>query len=231
MQKFFITATGTGIGKTLVTTTLCRQLKLAGKKVIALKPIISGYDAADMDNDTALILQSLNLPVTETNIEVISPWRFIAPLSPNMAAAREGKYTSLDEVVGFCEEQGKGVEDILLIEGVGGICVPLNNEHTTLDWMAQLVDWKIIVVAGSYLGAISHTLTAVKTLETLGIVLHALIVSESENSTVTLEETIKTLVNFLPKSTHIIPVPRQKKCDRNNQMLWKEIPQLSEIFK
>ncbi|MEQ1790564.1 MAG: dethiobiotin synthase, partial [Rickettsiales bacterium] len=184
MQKFFITATGTEIGKTMITTTLCQQLKMAGKMVAAFKPIISGYDSADMDSDTVLILQSLNLPITIENIEAISPWRFLTPLAPNMAAAREDKYISLDEVVVFCKEQEKTGVDILFVEGVGGVCVPLNNEHTTLDWMAWLSDWKIILVVGSYLGAISHTLTAIKTLEARGLVLHTLIVNESLDSTV-----------------------------------------------
>lgn len=223
MQKFFITATGTGVGKTFVTTALCQQLKSVGKKLVALKPVISGYDAADMGSDTALILQSLNLPLTLENIEKISPWRFSAPLSPNMAAEKEDRNISLEEVVSFCKIQEKTDADILLVEGVGGVMVPLNDESTTLDWMVSLEGWKIILVAGSYLGAISHSLTAIQALSTRGIVPHALVISESENSCVMLEETMQTLIKFLPSSVLTIVVSRQ------HDKKWKNIPQLSEI--
>lgn len=222
-DKFFITATGTDVGKTFVTTTLCRQLIGQGKKVAAFKPVISGYDVADKQSDSALILQSCGLEITAKNIAKISPWRFAAPLSPDMAAHREGKNISLDELVAFCKEQEKSQADILLAEGVGGVCVPLNDTQTVLDWMVALADWKIILVAGSYLGSISHTLTAIQSLFARNLSLHALIVSESENSPVPLAETIKTLANFLPKSVSIVTLPRQQEQNGEN------IPKISDI--
>ena len=225
MQKFFITATGTGIGKTLVATALCHQLKLAGKKVAALKPVISGYEAADMQNDSALILQSLALSVTTENIEKISPWRFAAPLSPNMAGARENKNIPLEKLISFCKEQEKIDADILLVEGVGGICVPLNNTSTVLDWLAALDGWKIILVTGSYLGAISHTLTAVQALSASRLSPHSLVISESEGSPATLEETTETLSQFLPKRLPIITIPRQNSAAE----AWKAVPPISGI--
>lgn len=223
MDKFFITATGTDIGKTLVVATLCQQLQAAGKKMIALKPVISGYDSEDMGSDSALILQSCGLSVTTENIEKISPWRFSTPLSPNMAAQREEKKILLDELVVFCQKQEKTKADILLVEGIGGVCTPLNDKYTVLDWIIALNDWKIILVTGNYLGSISHTLTAVKTLAACNLKLHALIVSESENSSVPLVETIQTLANFLPKSVSIVCVSRQK------EKIWEKMPKISEI--
>ncbi len=220
MNKFFITATGTDIGKTFVTTTLCRQLIEAGKKILALKPVISGYNPDDLQSDTALILESCSLPITQENIEKISPWRFTVPLSPNMAAEKEGKNIVFDELIKFCQEQEKIGADILLVEGVGGVCVPLNDRYTVLDWMSALPDYKIILVSGSYLGSISHTLTAIHALAARNLKLHALIVSESENNSVSLVETAKTLENFIPKSVHIITVPRQHKTN---------IPSLKEV--
>ena len=213
MDKFFITATGTNIGKTFVTTTLCRQLIEAGKKVVALKPVISGYNPDDLQNDTALILESCDLPITQENIEKISPWRFVAPLSPNMAAEKEEKKIDFDELISFCKNQGKTSADILLIEGVGGVCVPLNDKYTVFDWMVALPDYKIILVAGSYLGSISHTLTAVQALTARNLKLHALIVSESENSSVSLAETVKTLEKFVPESVAVNSITRQHKTN------------------
>lgn len=223
MDKYFITATGTEIGKTFVTTTLCKQLIEDGKKVVALKPVISGYVAGDMKSDSAFILQACGQKVTEENIAKISPWRFAAPLSPNMAAQREGNNISFGELINFCREQEKSDADILLVEGVGGVCVPLNDKYTVLDWIAELKDWKVILVAGSYLGSISHTLTAVHTLAARNIGLHAVVITESENSTVPLEETVETLKNFLDKSVIIFKIPRQQK---KNLELIKDIKRI-----
>jgi len=227
MQKFFITATGTGIGKTLVTTSLCHQLNMAGRKVSAIKPVISGYDPFDKVNDTALILDSLGMDATAENIEKISPWRFAAPLSPDMAAKNEGKKIDLSEVVDFCKSWEKLALDILLVEGAGGVCVPLNDKNTTLDLIDQL-GFKIILVTGTYLGTISHTLTAFNTLAARGIPVHALIINESENSTVSLAQTRDSIANFVPKETVIITVPRQTYTD-NNKKLWENIPDISKV--
>lgn len=220
MNKFFITATGTNIGKTFVTTTLCRELRKTGKKVVALKPIISGYDKSDEQSDTALILQSLELEFNDDNLDKISPWRFKAALSPDMAATREGKKISLNDVVGFCNKQEKLDADIVLVEGVGGICTPLNDKETVLDLMELLTDWKNILVTGSYLGSISHTISAVYALATRGITPHAVIVSESEESTVSVVETISSLLNFLPESVIIGKLSRaQKNSDSELQKI------------
>ena len=90
--QFFITSTGTGIGKTLVTASLCWQLQKEGESVTALKPVISGYDATDLTNDSAQILMGCGVEPTPSAQEAISPWRFRAPLAPTMAAAKDGIY-------------------------------------------------------------------------------------------------------------------------------------------
>ena len=162
-------------------------------------------------NDTALILQSLALPITPENIEKISPWRFSAPLSPDMAARKEGRKIELSEVVKFCQDYRLRGNDILLIEGVGGVLVPLNETHTIRDLAEKLVaelDAEIILVAGSYLGSISHTLCAIEALSAKNLRLHTLIISESENPAASLAEIKQTLANFLPKTLPIICIPR-----------------------
>lgn len=207
-EIFFITGTGTGVGKTFVTAKLCREMRESGKKVRAIKPIISGYKEGDTESDTAKILNSLGLPITQENIDIVSPWRFAAPLSPDMAAAREGRETHLKEVVDFCKESAK-YADILLIEGVGGVMVPLNNKNTICDLMAEL-GAPVILVAGSYLGTISHTLSAVETLKARGLKLHQIIISESEESLVPLEETRDAIAHFLPDSVPIMLLARNR---------------------
>ena len=105
MSTLFVTGTGTGIGKTVVTAALCRELRAAGRAVRALKPVLSGYDPAERhESDPGVLLASLGEPVTEEAVAQVAPWRFRAPLSPDMAAAREGRRLDLREIVAFCRE-------------------------------------------------------------------------------------------------------------------------------
>src|SRR5688572_14257631 len=101
-RKFFITSSGTGVGKTLVTATLAYQLLAQGKRVSALIPIISGYHEHDVQSDTALLLASQRLNATKPNVEAISPWRFAEPIAPSEAAAKEKRAIDMDELLAFC---------------------------------------------------------------------------------------------------------------------------------
>ena len=108
MSKLFVTATGTEIGKTLVAAALCHEFRAAGRRVRALKPVLSGYDPARLaESDPGILLASLGEAVTEEAVADITPWRFSAPLSPDMAAAREGRRLDLADIVAFCRA-GRG---------------------------------------------------------------------------------------------------------------------------
>lgn len=196
MKRYFITASGTEIGKTFVTSLFIRQLRAKGKSAAALKPLITGYtDETAPESDTRYLLDALGLPMNAQNIAAISPWRFEAPLSPNMAAQREGRQIDLKEVVNFCNAARNGGEDYLLIEGVGGVMVPLDDIYTVRDWI-MILQMPALLVTGSYLGSISHTLTALEALQSRGIKVAGIVVSESPASPVPLDETLETLSRF-----------------------------------
>ena len=91
MTAIFITATGTDIGKTFVAASLIGHFRQMGRLVEAIKPVVSGFDPAQAaTSDPGVLLKALGLPVTAPQIERISPWRFRAALSPDLAARREG---------------------------------------------------------------------------------------------------------------------------------------------
>jgi dethiobiotin synthetase len=208
MSAYFVTSTGTDIGKTFVTAGLIRHLRDNGRAVAALKPVVSGFDLATAAlSDPGMLLAALDVPITEEALARVSPWRFAAPLSPDMAAAREGAMLEFDDVVKFCQEGVAAHDSTLFIEGVGGVMVPLNGRHTVLDWMRAL-NLPLIVVAGSYLGTISHTLTALDVLARARLRVAALIINESGDGAVPLDETLTTLRRFagIPMAT----VPRVK---------------------
>ncbi|HEV2560527.1 MAG TPA: dethiobiotin synthase [Rhizomicrobium sp.] len=207
MSAFFVTATGTDIGKTFVTAGLIRHLREHGKSVRAFKPIVSGFDIATAAiSDPGVLLGAMDEPITPESLDRVSPWRFAAPLSPDMAAAREGKTLDFDAILAACRAEIG--ESILFIEGVGGVMVPLDAHRTVLDLMASL-KLPLILVAGSYLGAISHTLTALDALRRRGLTIAALVVNDSGDGAVPLDETISTLARFAP-GVRIAAIPRVK---------------------
>jgi dethiobiotin synthetase len=205
MTTLFVTATGTGVGKTFVTARLVAELRAARRSVRALKPVASGFDSADIaSSDSGVLLDALGLPATAAHLDDVSPWRFAAPLSPDMAAARERRTIPFDELLEFCRTPRSA--DVTLVEGIGGVMVPLDHEHTVLDWIAELRA-PALLVAGSYLGALSHTLTAVAALRSRSIEPIAVIVSESEQQPVPLSETAAAIRRFVTPVA-VIALPR-----------------------
>ena len=206
MAAYFVTSTGTDIGKTFVTAALIRYLRESNQRVTALKPVVSGYDSSVAEtSDPAVLLTALGRPVTADEVDQIAPWRFRAPLSPDLAAAREGRRIDFDELVEFSREAIDAATGPLFIEGVGGIMVPLDGRRTVLDWMAAL-GIPLLLVVGGYLGTISHTLTALDVLAQRKLAVAAIVVCESERDTVELDDTVASISRFAG-STGVVGLP------------------------
>lgn len=203
---YFVTATGTEIGKTFAIEKMCRNLQTNGQKFKVIKPIISGFRDGDNNNDTIRLLRAMNLKPTQKNIDDISPWRFHHALSPNVAAILENAEIEFDEVVEFCQEQiklAKAADQYLLIEGAGGVATPINNDKLFLDLIIKL-KLPTILVIGNYLGTISHTLTALKTLEMASVRTLRIILNCKKTDVIDSKDTLRTLRCFtnLPIVTH-----------------------------
>jgi dethiobiotin synthetase len=215
MTAVFITATGTDIGKTFVSAGLIRHWRAAGRHVDALKPVATGFDPRKTaESDTGVLLAALGLPINPVQTDRISPWRFAAPLSPDMAASREGRSIDFNAVVEFSLDAIEATTDTLLIEGIGGIMVPLDHEHTVLDWM-EAVRAPIVVVTGTYLGSLSHTLTCLDVLARRGLGIKALIVNETLGSNVSPQETAQTLLRFA-SDIPVVGLPRLAPAHADN---------------
>jgi len=207
MSAYFVTSTGTDIGKTFVTAGLIRYMREAGQAVHALKPVVSGYDTSVVEtSDPAVLLHALGSPIDAGAIERIAPWRFRAPLSPDLAAAREGRSIDFGKLIDFSRQEIAAAKGMLFIEGVGGIMVPLDAERTVLDWMAEL-QIPIVLVVGGYLGTISHTLTALDVLSAHHLKVAAIVVSESERNPVELEDTVASIARFA-HGVGVVGMPR-----------------------
>lgn len=155
----FITGTDTGVGKTLLTGLLLRHLRQSGCHALAMKPFCSGSPA---DTEFLHAIQDGELTLAE-----VTPFFFAESLAPLVAARRHHRSIRLQSVL----RQIRRVADrcqCLLIEGIGGLLVPLGEGFTVRELIARL-DCGVIVVSRNQLGTINHTLLTVAALQHLGI--------------------------------------------------------------
>ena len=141
-----------------------------------------------------------------------------------MTASPPGPSLDFDAIVALCQKIIAAETGTLFIEGVGGVMVPLDERRTVLDWMEAL-ELPLIMVAGSYLGTISHTLTALDVVARRGLTVKALVLNETGDGAVPIEETQAALARFHPALT-IATIPRVKHpldAEANFAALWRAI--------
>lgn len=154
MNGFFVTGTDTEIGKTVVSTGLIELLKQRGYRVAGMKPIASGceHTPIGLRNEDALALMAsanVDLPYQSVN-----PYAFEPPIAPHIAAMETDIRLS---VIHEHFQSMQGIADCIVVEGVGGWQVPLNNTETVAD-LAQLIGLPVVLVVGMRLGCINHAL-------------------------------------------------------------------------
>ena len=139
MSAYFVTATGTDIGKTYVAAGLLRALReRRAKSWPRIKPVISGFDhGAGAGQRPGVLLDAMGEAVTPDAVARISPWRFAAPLVARHGGRARKPRDRFRRAGGVLPRRGR-LPGTLLIEGVGGVMVPLDARHTVLDWMAAL---------------------------------------------------------------------------------------------
>lgn len=170
MSSWFVTATDTGAGKTWVTAALARAVRAAGLKPVVLKPVVCGIEHGRYtDLDRLADAAGVAPP------EVINRYRFALPASPDRAAAAEGARIEPGELVDWCRHRAKG--PCALVEGVGGLMVPLAPGFRVLEWLRALPELRPLVVVGARLGAINHALLTLAVLEANGRPAEAVIVN------------------------------------------------------
>ncbi len=193
MPAVFVTATGTDLGKTFTTAGLVRALRDKGHKVAVIKPVVSGFDPKTWaESDPAVLLDAAGEIPSLARIEEIAPWRYSALLSPDMAARREGKSVDFATLVDFCRSEAKKAQDVFIVEGIGGLMVPFTKEATVLD-LIEALRLAPVLVAGTYVGSLSHTLTALAVMRQRVLWPSALVLNESPDSAASPEETADSL--------------------------------------
>lgn len=196
----FVAGTGTDVGKTFLSCALLRMWRRNGLVPAAIKPVLSGFDPDDPSgSDAGRLMADAGMPLTPSSLEQTSPWRFRAALSPDMAAARERRPLSLDEVTEFSRHSIAAARGPLLIESAGGVMSPLTETATMLDW-ADALGIPVVLVAGAYLGTISHTLTAIQALNSREVPILGVAVNGGMDTGIPLGETLASLRTHDPQT-------------------------------
>lgn len=172
-KGILITGTDTDVGKTFVSCLIAKELKESGATVGVMKPAESDC-TDDIPKDSLLLKVASG---TNTDIDIINPYRFKEAISPNVAAHREGIEIDIDRII----ENYKTISnnhDRVIIEGSGGLMVPFNDKNTIID-LALEFDWSVIIVAASKLGVLNHTFLTVYTAKQMGLNLKGIVLNHT----------------------------------------------------
>jgi len=202
----FVTGTDTGVGKTLVVAGLVRLARKSGLRALAVKPVETGCPLRDgmlYPEDGALLREASEGDLT---LDECAPFRFSLPASPARAAATEGLYLNLPDMVEHVLALGARA-DFVVVEGAGGLMVPVRERLMMIDLIRQL-GYPVLLVARRRLGTINHTLLSVEALQKREIEIRGIVVSQSEADAGPEEEyTAADLARFL-KDIPVATLPR-----------------------
>jgi dethiobiotin synthetase len=161
----FITGTDTGVGKTIVTAVVALALTSQGVKAGVMKPIATGLSESQTRlSDPDWLLSTTN---TGDARDLVAPYRFQIPASPLVAAASTGVTINPDRITQAFQTLSAG-HDIVVVEGIGGVLVPVTADLFVADLMKRM-GLPAIVVARPSLGSINHTLLTLECLRTRGV--------------------------------------------------------------
>lgn len=168
-QGFFITGTDTGVGKTLVSCSLLHGFAASGKSVIGMKPVAAGAVRGArglINDDVALLRAASNVDAPPA---LVNPYCFEAPIAPHLAAEQAGAVIELELILDAYRKLSS-IADIVIVEGVGGFCVPLNRGEDSAD-LAQRLGLPVILVVGLRLGCLNHALVTARAIRAQGLTL------------------------------------------------------------
>ena len=198
-----VTGTDTGIGKTVVSCALAARARQLGLRVSAMKPIESGVvERPVSDSGLASDADRLRAACGSTlPMSVVRPYVLEEPLAPMIAAARADVRIDIG-VLDAALVQVERDADVVLVEGAGGLLVPIDLHLSYLDLFAR---WRLplLVVAGNKLGVLNHVLLTVRAAETAGVPVRAIVLtSQSDRETSVAEATnFEALTTLLPHHT------------------------------
>jgi dethiobiotin synthetase len=194
----FVTGTDTGVGKTLAAAALCRREREAGRTVLYAKPVQTGLQPGE-PGDAAFVAAAASVPVVEC-------LRFPDPLAPAVAAERAGARIDVDALLADLEKAGDGF-DRIVVEGAGGLLVPLWGDVTMAD-LADRLGAGLVVVTRPTLGTLNHTALTLEAARSRSLPVDGLVVSPwPADPGVTEETNLARLAEMAPILGVLPPYP------------------------
>ena len=165
-KGFFITGTDTEIGKTTASLALMRAFKQQGYQVAGMKPVAAGCHVTPegLRNDDALLLRAES--TIELPYQLVNPFAYEPPIAPHIAAAQANQSIAIETITTAYKKIAAQVE-IVIVEGVGGWAVPINEQYTMAD-VAKALDLTVVLVSGIRLCCLNHTLLTYEAIISIG---------------------------------------------------------------
>ncbi|MEA2063940.1 MAG: dethiobiotin synthase [Gemmatimonadota bacterium] len=175
LKGFFITGTDTGVGKTAVGAALLYLIRERGIVAAPVKPVQTGAGPGER-GDLDVYLETSNLEPGPGELALMNPYKFRLPASAHLAAETEGAAPVSPEHIGQCCRKLNEKYEALLVEGVGGLLVPLTRSLTSLELM-RILGLPLVVVARAGLGTINHCLLTINTALNAGLNVAAVVLN------------------------------------------------------
>ena len=195
-QNIFVTAIGTEIGKTYVSAAILLAARKRNLSAHALKPLMSGFSPDEyQQSDAGILLAAVGEDINDATLAKTCLHAFPPALAPNVAAQQLGVEIDDEALIEFCRVGLETKAAFHLIEGAGGVLSPATDTLLQADLIVAL-DLPVVLVAANYLGAVSHTLTAMESLEQRNIQVSAIVVSQPSPVTAQPEGLISELARL-----------------------------------
>ncbi|OQW94700.1 MAG: dethiobiotin synthase [Verrucomicrobia bacterium A1] len=197
MRSFFITGTDTGVGKTALTATLLAAARKAGIDAIPMKPIQTGVRRiAGLAGDIDVVARAASWHPVPGETQLLCPYRFAPACSPHLAAVRAGEAIRMDRLEGSLRKLLQ-FHDSVLVEGAGGVSVPIGGRRTMLDLMAAM-GLPVLVAARAGLGTLNHTMLTCAAVRKRGVELAGVVMVQSGRGpwTPLMQDNLETLRRF-----------------------------------
>ncbi len=195
-QPYFVIGTDTGVGKTYFSQRLIQHFVAQGCKTIGMKPVASGFDPlpnGEWENeDVAQLCAASNVTAP---MDLINPYAFRPAIAPHIAAAEAGVSIEIDTICSAYDNLAKRSE-LVVVEGAGGLMVPLNNEQTLLH-LVKALQLPVILVVGMRLGCINHALLTMQVLEAHGVAVAGWVANHIDPAMSRQQENLKTLQSLI----------------------------------
>jgi dethiobiotin synthetase len=195
MRGLFVTGTGTGVGKTILSAALLAAMAAAGERVCAYKPVVTGLDdsprsglsredpgelpatspSAARPSEVLPPDHELLARITGMTPEEVAPLRYGPAVSPHLAAALAGETIDSDTLIARARAAGAD-GGTLIVEGVGGLLVPFTEDFTVRD-LAGALGLPVLIAASPGLGTINHTLLTLDAARTAGLEVRAVVLT------------------------------------------------------